>query len=551
MKSIDDYKVVLHNSAIVINDYDWGDCPSLENQFSIWDPIRHTKFYIGIHYDLQNRKLYLPRGLDVGYILRKINSNLEGESATSAIVRANDKIDFDKDIRVKYKPRDEVQQEAMEFILNIKRYQYLNGSAQLGLNLTTGKGKTYICSIALAYYKTKAIIITAQSGILDQWVSRITEYTTFSEDDILKIEGSTKINAILNGNSRAGDKLIYLCTHSTLQSYGTSFGWDKVYELFKKLGIGIKIFDEAHQCFENMALIDYATRDTWKTIYVTATPSRSNKVEDRIYHMYMKNVPSLDLFNPEVDAHTNYIAIKYNSYPKPSDISGCKNNVYGLNHMAYIAYLTRNEKFWTMFDYIFSIIYNNGGKALFYIGTNDAILKIRDRILFNYPELRDDIGIYTSISEDKQLAKTKKYILTTTKSAGAGEDIAHLKYSVVLAEPFRSEVLARQTLGRTRDNNTTYIELVDVGFKQILAYYNAKRPIFKKYASKMNIMNIEPAKLLELRENVRLSTKDRFKHPIEFNVTGVQDALKQMDPSSNKMIPAIYFSSGYPNIDKQ
>ena len=58
--------------------------------------------------------------------------------------------------------------------------------------------------------------------------------------------------------------------------------------------------------------------------------------------------------------------------------------------------------------------------------------------------------------------------MTTTKSAGAGEDIPGLKYSVVLAEPFRSEVLARQTLGRTRDPNTTYIELVDIGFKQYL-----------------------------------------------------------------------------------
>ena len=60
--------------------------------------------------------------------------------------------------------------------------------------------------------------------------------------------------------------------------------------------------------------------------------------------------------------------------------------------------------------------------------------------------------------------KKKKLLLTTTKSAGLGEHIPGLKMTIVLAEPFKSEILARQTLGRCRDKNTTYIEVVDEGF---------------------------------------------------------------------------------------
>jgi hypothetical protein len=62
-------------------------------------------------------------------------------------------------------------------------------------------------------------------------------------------------------------------------------------------------------------------------------------------------------------------------------------------------------------------------------------------------------------------------------------DIKGLKATILLAEPFGSEVLARQTLGRTRDDNTYYIEIVDTGFNAIRNYYFKKLKIFNKYAT--------------------------------------------------------------------
>lgn len=70
----------------------------------------------------------------------------------------------------------------------------------------------------------------------------------------------------------------------------------------------------------------------------------------------------------------------------------------------------------------------------------------------------------------------------------AAMDIHGLKVTVVLAEPFRSEVLARQTLGRTRDDNTYYIDCVDDGFFYCKSYFSSKKPIFSKYAT--NCTNI-------------------------------------------------------------
>lgn len=538
MRMIEDYKMVLHNTAIVINNCSPTDFPTLTRKFQVYDPVRHRLDPLGVYYDAENKRLYLPRGIDVDFVKRKVSANMELEEFTSTVVHNHPFERVSQKINMKMGPRDDTQVEALKFVLCKDKYQYNSGKSQFGVYLNTGKGKTFLCSCVLSYLGIRSIVITAQSGILDQWKERLMEYTDIKDSEIVKLEGSHMITHILNGTSTKIGKSLYLCTHSTLQSYGATYGWDKIGLLFKKLGIGIKFFDEAHQNFQNMSLIDFATRDVWRTYYVTATPSRSDRQEDQIYKLYMKNVPSIDLFNPDVDPHTNYIAIKYNSCPKPADVNACKNSVYGLSNPPYIDYLMRNERFWIMFDYIFSLIYRTGGRALFYIGTNAGILKVKQRILFNYPELYNDIGIYTSINEDKQTAKSKKYILTTTKSAGAGEDIPHLKYSVVLAEPFKSEVLARQSLGRTRDPNTTYIELVDVGFKQIIAYFNAKRPVFAKYASETKVMTVDNPKLANLGEENRLSIRNRFKYVLEMNAHGPIEAITYAE---SKMIPAVYF----------
>ena len=550
MNSLDDYKIVLHNSAIVINNYNLGDCYTLENMFSVWDPVRHRKEYVGIYYDKENKKLYIPRGVDVDYIRRKVQSTMDEELKSTVI--HNHKYGYTKKIGIKFAPRDTVQEEALKFALCKDKYFRNNGKSQFGINLTTGKGKTYIISCTISYLGIRTMVISAQSGILDQWKDRLLQYTNIDESEIVKIEGGPMIGRILAGNSAHLNKSIYLCTHSTLQTYGSQYGWDKIGDLFKALNIGIKVFDEAHQNFQNMAFIDYAARDVWRTYYVTATPARSDTKENQIYKTYMKNIPSIDLFNPDEDPHTSYIAIKYNSYPRPSDISACKTSIYGISNPLYIDYLMKNGRFWIMFDYIFSLIYKAGGRALFYIGTNAAIAKVKERILMNYPELYDSIGVYTSVNtkDGKIIAKTKKYILTTTKSAGAGEDIAHLKYSVVLAEPFKSEVLTRQTLGRTRDNDTTYIELVDVGFRQLVAYYNAKKPIFSKYATKCSNMSVDNGKLINLEETTRINIRDRFKQPLRFNEMGPIEAISFVE-DDQKLRPAVFFADNIQNINQE
>ena len=541
LNSIDDYKMVITNSAIIINDYTLGECATLERNFKVWDPTYHRYNIIGMYYDGVFNKLYLPRGADINYVKRKLYSANNDEEVTSTILREN-KYGYTKKVLMKKAPRNDRQYEALEFMLCKDKYSVNNNRTQFSVNLNTGMGKTYCAVGTIAYLGIKTIIITSQTGILKQWKNKIIEYTNLEADDIINIEGAPMINRILSGKSILSDKSVYLVTHSTLQFYGSRYGWDCIGDLFKELKIGIKIYDEAHQNFNNTCMIDFFS-NVWRTYYLTATPMRSSREENKIYQIYMKNIPSIVLFDGDQDPHTKYISIKYNSNPKATDVVALR-GPYGLNHNAYIDYLTKNQRFWIMFDYIFALVYKAGGRALFYIGTNAAILKARDRILFNYPELIDDIGIYTSISSDKIYERSKKYILSTTKSAGAGEDIPYLKYSVVMAEPFKSEVLARQTFGRTRDKDTIYIELVDVGFKQLIAYYNAKKPVFAKYATECKNMNVNNSKMNEIVEITRQITMNRFKQAI-IECYYPQEALKEIRRTT--LTPALISTSGIEN----
>lgn len=533
---VDKFKVILTNSAIIINNYEMGDAPSLEYNFKIWDPIIHTSVLVGMSYDEIKKRLFLPRGIDVSYVMRKLESRNMSEDPYEYCMKSCHRYDKTNPIRLRYGPRDQRQVDALNFMLCQNKYMHNMAKSQFAINLPTGAGKTYCSTAAISYLGLKSIIITSQTGILEQWKNAIMEYTNLSSNDICKLEGSAPIERILRGRSKSADKPIYLVTHSTLKSYGDKNGWESIGKLFEKLGIGLKFYDEAHQNFSNMCMIDFYT-NVYRTYYVTATPKRSNKDENRVYALYMKSIPSVDLFDEDKDPHTKYMAIRFNSNPRYTDISNCK-NMYDLDRMKYIDYLMGNENFWNMFDYIFNMVEKTGGKALFYIGKNDAILKVRDRIVRHYPEYENDIGIYTSISASKQEEKSKRFILTTTKSAGAGEDIKGLKYSVILAEPFKSDVLAQQTLGRTRDNNTFYIELVDVGFKQVNNYYNAKKPIFSKYALSTKQIDIPKDQIHTVAQTAYGERLDRIKRVVSFNEPKMRPAITFQD---SNMINTITF----------
>lgn len=479
-------KLVVKYTSIEVHDYELGDCVSLERYFTLYDKIRHQTYLSGVVYDEENKILRLPRGVDIYFIEKLLDEKAHIESKSD---------EYDKgilsNIKIKFLPRDDDQKKAIQFMTGQGEYYKFKSSSSMLLSLGTGKGKTYCSIVASVIRGYRTMIITSSIQWLSQWKDCILDYCdNVNKKEIYTISGAHTIYRIMNKPEIVDRYKFFLVSDSTIRSYGDKHGWDQVSEFFKILKIGTKIYDECHLHFDVMCKIDFYS-NTNMTYYLTATPLRSDKDENNIFQLYFKNIPNLELFDPEEDPHTHYISLKYNSRPNAMERGECASMKYGLDRNRYIQYVVKKDNFYKILKYVLHII--KGKKALIYIGINDAILTVRDWIIDNYPELEDEIGVYTSIiknGKDKQAQLDKNIILSTTKSTGAAVDIAGLKYVVVLAEPFKSEVIVRQTLGRTRDPDTYYIEVVDMAFQQIVKYYKFKLPILKKYALSRKEINV-------------------------------------------------------------
>ena len=533
-----DNRIKVTNTAIIIDNYELHESEQLEHPFQIYDPVYHRMNYLGFYYDKENKRIYLPGGLDLWWVRKAVNEKYYTRIDPYPYKKISN-------IRMKYKPRDNEQLETLKFTAGLEEYDGNQYAPQLSINLSTGKGKTY-CSIAtIAFYQIKSIIITGSNSLLTQWEQNIIEYTNLHSSDIFRINGSDICNMILNGSSnKAENASIFLCSHGTLRSFGDRYGWDKVGELFKKLGIGMKFYDECHTNYDNMLMIDFFT-NIFKTFYVTATPGRSDWKENHIFQISLKNVPNIDLFDENKDPHTSYIALKWNSNPTAMDISRCKSSMYGLDRNKYMEYLTKKPEFYELLRVIMDLVIKCKGRALLYIGTNDGILRVYYWICQNYPEFIGDIGIFTSLvsKEDKMKEKKKRLLLSTTKSAGLGEHIEGLKLTVVLAEPFKSDIVFRQTLGRTRDPNTIYIETVDLGFKYTKKYYYAKLPTANKYAKDVSDMTMDKYELKKRSDNLRIERTHWQQSPIELcdDRFDFDSVVPEYIKNDDKQIPGVPF----------
>lgn len=498
-----DCKVEIRRTCIIIHNYEPGEFESLERTFSVYDKIRHRSFVKVIWYDEQNKDLYIPSGIDISFIMNRYR----GEKIVKKLVP--DKYELIMKSRMKYPPRDIRQSKAIDFCLGLGKYKINQNKSQISLNLNTGVGKTYVAIYVSNILAKKTMMITSSLNWIEQWKNKILEYCLdVKEDEIYIISGTASIAKLLLGVKDMDKIKYYLVSIDTFKSYAEKYSWNKLRELFNKLEIGTKIFDEAHLYFEANCMMDYFS-DVDKTFYLTATPMRADRKENFIYQLTYKNVPRISLFDQEKDPRTRYEAYMYSSHPSPKEINSMR-NAYGFNRIKYTSYLAKKPVYNILLDYVVNLIYTKTspkGKALIYIGTNDVIKETCKYLISKYDNI--SLGVYTSIvpKDKKEEQLNRKIIISTTKSFGAAMDVKNLEMVILLNEPFKFVGTTIQTLGRTRDDNTVYIEFVDTGFNDLIRYYRLKQKVFSKYATSCNSFNFanvdKSVNIQKLNSNMR------------------------------------------------
>ena len=519
-------KVEKRHTCIIVRNYIRGDKVYFERYFQAYNRGRFCYDDIAMYIDNETHTLYLPAGIEMWIVYKYFGRDIFYKNNPDYFYKV-------PQIKLKTKPRDDVQKEALSFCVGGEKYIENRNAHQLFVNLNTGKGKTYVMVATSAFFSVKTAIIMCSLDWIKQWKEKILEYTDTKEDEIYIIAGVHSIVKLLKELKDHKEVKYYLMSHDTLRSYGDKYGWQKVRELFQYLKVGIKVYDEAHLYPLNIFKIDYFT-DTWKTYYLTATPMLSDPFRNIVFQRAYSNVPKINLFNEELDPHTDYLPIFYNSHPTPVDLHDCQNH-YGFNIIWYANYLCMKQEYynvlWIVLDWALERLSPNG-KILIYIGTNLAIQLTYNWIKYHYRFY--SIGTFSSLvpKEEKKEQLNRKIILSTTKSAGAAVDIKDLEITIDIDDPSKSQVIIRQKLGRTRNWHTTFIDVIDIGFPQLQRYYELKQPVFNKYANKM----IKPVYLSDIEINNRLIKIKQRDEAIWYQMQQRQNLLPVMEFKKQVMV---------------
>ena len=464
-------KIVLYNTRIDIHGYEIGDCEELESSLCVWNQIYFRLEPRGLQYNEKEKILSVPRGIDVNFLVSKLKLPVYTDTNYNKFDKVN--------LKLKYEPRNDIQIKSLAFLTGEGKFKYTQEYSQLSLNLDTGDGKTYCVIASLCLHKMKAIIITHTENIKDQWKKSLIKFTNIDPRRICDLSGTKKMEDIFTEDTNDYD--MYLVNHGTIQSYAKKNGWENLNRFFEHIRVGIKVFDEAHLHFKSIINVDLNT-NVHKTFYLTATFERTDKSEDRVFHLCFKNIAKYGYeTRGEKRKHIKYVAVKFNSKPNMEDQMSIKTKM-GFNRHAYMDYQLNKGVIFDVVKYVMDTFGRLDGKALVLSSKIESADKLKDMIVEWYPN--KSVGIYHSKISKAEKEGIKEYdvISSTPQSCGTGFDVPGLRYNIML-EPYNATITANQVCGRLReipDEYTYHIELIDVGFPKVKEMYRKRLKVFKE-----------------------------------------------------------------------
>lgn len=474
-------KIRVRHTSTIISDYHLGDCKRLEDMLSTWNKLYFTTtpYYT---YEEDTNTLRIPRGVDINFLERAFDTRAELDYNHDEFVSVS--------FKIKSPPRDDIQRKALSFLVGENGFNYTKNHSQLSLNLPTGDGKTYCCIAAMTFLSMRTLIVTHKDSIKQQWIDSLYKFTTLDKEHICDVDSSKKIDTLIKNKSKIKYK-VFLINHRAIHSYCKKHGWDKLQSVFEALGIGLKIYDEAHKEFANIMRVDQYT-NTKKTFYVTANFEKSSYQEDLVFKNAFANVMKFGVETlVEKKRYIVYMPYIFNSKPSTKDKLKIKNKA-GFDRNYYCDYhLTKPDLFNICNDLVTRFIKKNDNKILVLFSKIVAVESYAAELKKLLPDER--IGVVHSKLEEseKDEAKMARIIVSTPQSIGTGDDISGLG-CVIMTEPYSSKITANQVSGRLRylgnDQDSFYIELVDSGFEAVMYMYKERLKFFKKKCKQIILM---------------------------------------------------------------
>ena len=356
---------------------------------------------------------------------------------------------------------------------------------------------TFCVAYASTELMKKTMIITPNESLKMQWLKTYSTMFECKSKHLMNIAGSGIINGIMEDLIDYNDTDVFFVNHQTLQGYMANNNGYMLHKFFKKIGIGIKVYDESHMNFNNILTIDNFS-NTDRTWYLTATFDRSDKTESKCFKRAFNSVITYGEMESKevVKKHVIYHVVDINSRITPKNRASVIGYT-GVTAISYGKYAFFNDPNDTAYKVILTLLEktkNMEGKTLIFVPLIDAVDEVVKRLKKDFPE-KSIAAYHSRISKDeKESAVKKDIIVSTIKSCGTGKDIPGLRCLICL-EPIASKVVAQQLIGRLRpyadDKDTYFFDVTDISITPLIWWRNSRIKKYQELAKKIIYLNID------------------------------------------------------------
>lgn len=449
-------------TGTVITPYKSGYCPSLERRYAIrkYDkpyPVPYCGFYLSKDHCFVCPPDLSPEVLQSQYLPDYKIVNIKPTVAMNMQP-------FHAGVDHLKLPQEVYLREAKEAVSI--------GYHRIFCNMQTGFGKTIAAILMMHHHSLKTCVITYMDRLFRQWGDTISSITDISPGQVYQIRGSKSIEKILADPFRFSQYDVFMVSHETLTSYGAKYGYSSISELFAVLGIGVKIYDEAHHSIKSMISIDSFTSVAY-TYYLTADYNQSNDEKAKKYRMIFRNVPILPTSGKGA-RYVTCLSMIYDSVPGMHDLAAVHTS-NGFNLLNYMKYQFRKNYIYDCIDEVLDKLedsrkFNSDGRILILTSYIEHVEALYKHICIRYADSLGKIGMYhgSMDPEDKEITKeTCRVIIATYSSFGVGVDAPNIQ-CVISCDP-TSRITANQAAGRVRPSDdpqkyALFVMIYDDGF---------------------------------------------------------------------------------------
>jgi len=393
-------------------------------------------------------------------------------------------------VSVNASPRSEIQYSALDYMFP-NGSKYFDQSIKI-LNLPVGEGKTYLAIMALARLGVKTNIFVHKLTMIETpWMKDILKFTDIKPEEICVIgDGHPVEKAIENADKYK----IFITVHRTFTNIAAKpDGEKRIDEIYKALGIGLNIIDEAHLEMLSAFMIAMYTKVKF-TLYLTATLGKTDRSEKKLFY---KIIPVFASF-----ANNNFVETKkfitYRPRPfKTDDIDKKWKTKFtiekGVKLASYSDYVMNNKTAYEslklgILNAIDEIMTENPEAHIAIIlGTLELISNLKEDI-YDYYQGKYEVGNFTTMIRPKVRSEELKKPIVLSTEKGLNSAIDSSIDAMILCTSNTSDILLTQLIGRIRckDENKIYpvYDIFEIGISKLKYNFDTRKNTIKRQIAK-------------------------------------------------------------------